>query len=146
MSQEDEGNIQFTTTSAFSKKHNQKQITYLCASGEFLKRMSCLIINLVILIIEKKKLVTCSRCVICASCSVHVISTYYVRKGSWAFFKLNYPQINDVKKFVYKFVCLFVCLFLFFCYMKEKQREPTNKQTRNQPVWFKSFTPPDNTL
>ena len=33
---------------------------------------------------------TCSRCVICVSCSVHVISTYYVRKGSWAFY-LNYP-------------------------------------------------------
>ena len=30
-----------------------------------------------------------SRCVICISCSVHVISTYYVRKGSWAFSTLT---------------------------------------------------------
>ena len=29
-------------------------------------------------------LFACSRCVICVSCSVHMISTYYVRKGSWA--------------------------------------------------------------
>ena len=34
------------------------------------------------------KLFTCSHCVICVSCSVHVISTYYVCKGSWAFFVL----------------------------------------------------------
>ena len=40
---------------------------------------------------------TCSRCVICVSCSVHVISTYYMRKGSWAFFYLNYPQTNEVR-------------------------------------------------
>ena len=37
----------------------------------------------------------CSRCLICVSCSVHVISTYYARKGSWAFLYLNYPQINE---------------------------------------------------
>ena len=35
------------------------------------------------------------RCLVCISCSVHVISTYYVRKGSWAFY-LNYPQSNEV--------------------------------------------------
>ena len=34
-------------------------------------------------------------CVICVSCSVHVISTYYARKRSWAFY-LNYPQISEV--------------------------------------------------
>ena len=28
---------------------------------------------------------TCSRCMICVSCSVHLISTYHVRKGSWTF-------------------------------------------------------------
>ena len=28
----------------------------------------------------------CSRRVICVSCSLHVISTYHVRKGSWAFY------------------------------------------------------------
>ena len=37
---------------------------------------------------------TCSCCVICVSCSVHVISTFYERKGSLAFFYRNYPQIN----------------------------------------------------
>ena len=40
---------------------------------------------------------TCSRCVICVSCSVHVISMYYERKVSWAFY-LNYPQFNEVRK------------------------------------------------
>ena len=40
---------------------------------------------------------TCSRCLMCVSCSVHVISTYYVCKGSWAFFK-SYPQIHEVRK------------------------------------------------
>ena len=40
---------------------------------------------------------TCSRCVICISCSAHVISAYYVRKGSWAFY-LNYPQMNEIRK------------------------------------------------
>ena len=29
----------------------------------------------------------CSRCVICVSCCVHLISTYYVRKGLWAFYR-----------------------------------------------------------
>ena len=39
---------------------------------------------------------TYSRCVICVSCSVHLISAYYVHKGPWAF--LSYPQINGVGK------------------------------------------------
>ena len=38
-----------------------------------------------------------TRCLNCVSFSVHVISTHYVRKGSWAFY-LNYPQINGVVK------------------------------------------------
>ena len=37
---------------------------------------------------------TCSRCVICFSWSVRVISIYYVRKGLWAFCH-NYPQIKE---------------------------------------------------
>ena len=45
-----------------------------------------------------------SLCVICVSCSVHLISTYYVRKGSWAFY-LNYPQINGVGKSDYMHLC-----------------------------------------
>ena len=32
-----------------------------------------------------RKLFACSPCVICISCSVHFISTYYLHKGSWAF-------------------------------------------------------------
>ena len=36
----------------------------------------------------------CSRCVHFLL-SVHCILTYYVRKGSWAFY-LNYPQTNEV--------------------------------------------------
>ena len=40
---------------------------------------------------------TCSCCVICVACSVHVISTYYMRKGSWVFY-LNYPEIKGVRK------------------------------------------------
>ena len=57
---------------------------------------------------------TCSRCVICVSCSVHVISTWYVRKGSWAFY-LNYPanqrgwgilsvELTDTVLFVWRLV------------------------------------------
>ena len=38
---------------------------------------------------------TCSRCVICVSCSVHVISAYCVRKGS-GFFYLNYPRAGSM--------------------------------------------------
>ena len=34
---------------------------------------------------KMNKPLTCSRCVICVSCSVHWNSTYYVRTGSWAF-------------------------------------------------------------
>ena len=30
-------------------------------------------------------------------CTVHFISMYYVRKGSWAFLT-NYPQISEVGK------------------------------------------------
>ena len=37
---------------------------------------------------------TCSRCLICVSSSVHVISTYYMPKGSWA---LSY-LIDEIRK------------------------------------------------
>ena len=46
---------------------------------------------------------TCPRCVICVSRSVHMKSTYYVPKGSWAF-HLNYPHINVVEKSNHKAV------------------------------------------
>ena len=66
----------------------EKKPTNLCATCEFLKKCVCH------LIIRKSchfdfrinKPFACSRCVICVSCSVHVISTYYAHKGSWAFF------------------------------------------------------------
>ena len=57
------------------------------------------------------------RCLICILDSGHFISTYYARKGFWAFYR-NYPQINEVGKSDhvvsdrYLFVCLFVCLFV----------------------------------
>ena len=35
---------------------------------------------------------------ICVSWSVPLILTYYVRKGSWAFY-FDYPQINEVRKY-----------------------------------------------
>ena len=39
------------------------------------------------------------RCVICVSCFRFTwISTFYARKGSWAFLDRNYPQINEVRK------------------------------------------------
>ena len=37
----------------------------------------------------------------CVSCSVHGISTYDARKGSWAFY-LNYPQISEVGQSAHK--------------------------------------------
>ena len=43
------------------------------------------------------KLFACSHCMICVLCSVHLKSTYYVRKGLWAFY-LNNSQVNGVKK------------------------------------------------
>ena len=53
-----------------SEKQSRKRPTNLCAPTEFLDPF------------------TCSRCVICISCSVHLILMYYVRKGSWAFLSL----------------------------------------------------------
>ena len=41
--------------------------------------------NLIIFDYRINEPFACSRCVICVSCSVHLILTYYVRKGSWAF-------------------------------------------------------------
>ena len=38
---------------------------------------------------------TYSRCVICVSCSVHVIPTYYVRKGSWAFILITHKSTRS---------------------------------------------------
>ena len=73
-----------------SEKHNQetKKPTYLCAPREFPQKI-CL---LCLIIIQScycdyqiNKTFACSRSLICVSCSVHLISTYYVRKGSWAF-------------------------------------------------------------
>ena len=65
----------------------KKKPTYLCAPREFFQQMG----GLCLIIIQSSyfdyrinKSFTCSRCVICVSCSVHVISRYYVRKGSWS--------------------------------------------------------------
>ena len=39
-----------------------------------------------------------SRCLVCISCSVHVISTYHVRKGSCAFFLSSLPTSQGGQK------------------------------------------------
>ena len=73
--------------------------TDLCAPREFLKQMCqpCSAISKSCYFDYRiNKLFTCSRCLICVSCSVQKISTYYVRKGSWTFY-LNYPQINEIR-------------------------------------------------
>ena len=68
-----------------SKKHNQKAHTPLRTSPWISPKMClpCLIIiQSCYFDYRINKPFTCSRCVICVSCSVHLISTYYVRKGS----------------------------------------------------------------
>ena len=83
------------------KAQQKKKPTNLCASREFLKQS----IGHVGWIIQScysdykiNRPFACSRCLISVSCSVHVISRYYVRKGSWAFLDLNYPQISEVRE------------------------------------------------
>ena len=74
-----------SSQSAPEKKNNQnKKPTYLCAPHEFLPKKTHLIIKQYILYFgySISKLFTCPRCVICVSCSVHLILTYDVRKGS----------------------------------------------------------------
>ena len=44
------------------------------------------------------KLFTLSSYLICVSYSVHLISAYYVRKGSWAFFKSQLPTNQQGQK------------------------------------------------
>ena len=57
----------------------RKKPTYLCAPREFLK-MCPMCDNLTFLLFWLKifKPLTCSRCVICVSCSVHLISMYFM--------------------------------------------------------------------
>ena len=72
-----------------SKKHNQeKKSIYLCAPREFPKNcLPCLIIiQSCYFDCRISKLFSTSHCVICVSCSVHLNSTNYVRKGSWPFY------------------------------------------------------------
>ena len=78
-----------------TRNHNQeKKPTNLCAPRKFIKKM-CL--PRLIIMHRINKPFACSRCLICVSCSVQLISTYYVCKGSWTFY-LYYPQINEVGK------------------------------------------------
>ena len=66
----------------------EKEPTNLCAPNESLKNClpSLIIAQSCYSHYRINKAFACSRCVICVSCSVHLISTYYVRKGSWAFY------------------------------------------------------------
>ena len=62
----------------------EKKPTNLCAPREFLKNY------------RMNKPFAYPRCVIYVSCSVHLNSMFYVRKGSWAFYR-NCPQFNEVR-------------------------------------------------
>ena len=53
---------------------------------------------------------------ICVACSVHLISTYYVRKGLWTLY-LNYPQTNEVRK--YDHMLVLICNMCTFCSVSE---------------------------
>ena len=82
-----------------TRKAQSTKKMYLCTPPEFLKQMcrSCLIIiKYCYFDYSINKPSTCSRCLICDSCSVSVVSRYYVCKGS-GFFYRNYPQINEVR-------------------------------------------------
>ena len=72
----------------------RKKPTNLCVLRGFLKEVcrSCF------MIIKSwvNKSFVCARCVMCVSFSVHLILTYYVRKGSWIFY-LDYPQIKEAR-------------------------------------------------
>ena len=75
----------FLPSQSASEKHNQeKPHKPLRASWTSRKiRLSCLIIIKSCYFGNRiNKPFTCSHCVICVSCSVHVIPTYYERKGS----------------------------------------------------------------
>ena len=64
----------------------------LCARREFLKqgcRPCVIVLKSCYIDYRINKPSTCSRCLICVSYSVHVISTYYVRKASWPFLPTN---------------------------------------------------------
>ena len=74
--------------SAPRKAQSRKKPTNLCTPREFIKKTCppCLIIiQSCYFDYSINKPFACSRCLICVSSSGHVISTYYVRKGSWAF-------------------------------------------------------------
>ena len=65
-----------------SEKHNQSPQTFAHLVNFSITSPTCLItIQFCCFVYKINKPFTCSRCVI----SVHVISTYNVRKGSWAF-------------------------------------------------------------
>ena len=79
------------------KVQPRKKSTHLCAPREFLKQMwPCLIIiKSCYFDYRINKPFTCSRCVICVSCSGHAILTHYVRKGSWALFLKSWLPTNQ---------------------------------------------------
>ena len=67
-----------------SEKHNQeKKPTSLCAPREFLKQICrpYLVIIKSCYFENRLKPFAYSRCMVCVSCTGHVISAYYVRKG-----------------------------------------------------------------
>ena len=60
-------------------------------SRKYVKKICLIIIHSCYFDYRIDKPFTASRCVICISCSPHLSSTYYVRKGAWAFIKSSLP-------------------------------------------------------
>ena len=82
-----------------SRKHNHKNKAHKPLRTSYLSPKMCLpcliIIKSCYFDIRMDKPFPCSRCVICVSGSVLLISTFYVRKGSWAFFLITHKSTRS---------------------------------------------------
>ena len=103
-----------------SKTHNQEKKVQKPLRASWVSPKLCppclIIIQYCYFDSRISKPLICSCWVISVSCSVHVISTYNVRKGSWAFY-LVYPQINEVGQSDHRLndpEWTLTCLFVFF--------------------------------
>ena len=79
------------------RKHNQENSPYTLVHllNSQMCRPCLIIIKSCYFDYRINKLLTCSRCSICISCSV--IPTYYVRWGLWPFY-LNYPLVIEIRR------------------------------------------------
>ena len=89
---------EFTCSASQHQKvqSRKKKPTYLCAPRELLK--NCVCHESYYLDYRINKPFACSRCVIWVLCSVHVISTYYIRKGLCVCVLILLPTNNKVGK------------------------------------------------